>query len=149
MTFKYYSPERPVTGPAYNRIFKIIASIVILLLVAYGLQAALKLSLMELSFGVKAILAFLAVFVGLSYYWFLRATVTIDEQGITQKWIIDRSVAWNEITGVKVIGIPFLGRLFPPRMIVRAGSRFTTFNGGSPEVVTEFEKISLAYRARK
>jgi hypothetical protein len=34
-------------------------------------------------------------------------------------------------------------------MIVRTGSAFTTFNGGSREVLIEFAKISLAFQMKK
>jgi hypothetical protein len=104
---------------------------------------------MQYSFGVKALLAGSAVMLGVSYYWFLRSTVTIDDKGITQKWMYDRKVEWSDIRSAKMIGIPFLSWIFPPRLIVRTGTAFTSFNGGSKDVLVEFAKISLAYQMKK
>jgi len=90
-----------------------------------------------------------AAMLGVSYYWFLRARTTIDADGIRQTWLYDKQVLWSEVRGAKMIGIPYAGWLFPPRMIVRTGSAFTTFNGGSQEGLIEFAKISLAFQMKK
>jgi hypothetical protein len=34
-------------------------------------------------------------------------------------------------------------------MVVRTGNSFTTFNGGSQDVLVEFAKISLAYQIKR
>ena len=86
---------------------------------------------------------------GVSYYWFLRAQTTIDATGIRQTWLYDKQVLWSDVRGAKMIGIPYASWLFPPRMIVRTGTAFTTFNGGSREVLIEFAKISLAFQMKK
>ncbi len=39
--------------------------------------------------------------------------------------------------------------MFPPRLVVRTGNAFATFNGGSRAVLIEFAKISLAYQMKK
>jgi hypothetical protein len=104
---------------------------------------------MQYSFGVKALLLGAAVMLGVSYYWFLRSTVTVDEKGITQTWLYNRQVEWRDIRSAKMIGIPFMSWIFPPRLVVRTGNAFTTFNGGSKEVLVEFAKISLAYQMKK
>jgi hypothetical protein len=149
MKIKFYSPPQPVTGPAYSGLFKILATVVTILLAAYAVHIALQFPLMQYSFGVKALLAGSAVMLGVSYYWFLRSTVTIDDKGITQKWMYDRKVEWSDIRSAKMIGIPFLSWIFPPRLIVRTGTAFTSFNGGSKDVLVEFAKISLAYQMKK
>jgi hypothetical protein len=149
MKIKFYSPPQPVTGPAYSGVFKILATVVTILLTAYAVHIALQFPLMQYSFGVKALLAGSAVMLGVSYYWFLRSTVTIDDKGITQKWMYDRKVEWSDIRSAKMIGIPFLSWIFPPRLIVRTGTAFTSFNGGSKDVLLEFAKISLAYQMKK
>jgi hypothetical protein len=149
MTPSFYSPEQPVTGPAYSGLFKVLATAVTIGLAAYGIHIALQFPLMQYGFGVKALLGGSAVMLGVSYFWFLRSTVTIDDKGITQKWMYDRKVEWRDIRSAKMIGIPFLSGIFPPRLIVRTGTAFTSFNGGSKEVLVEFAKISLAYQLKK
>ena len=56
---------------------------------------------------------------------------------------------WRDVRSAKMIGIPYFTWLFPPRLVVRTGTAFATFNGGSREVLVEFAKISLAYQMKK
>ena len=48
-----------------------------------------------------------------------------------------------------IFRVPFLSWLFPPRMVVRTGNAFTTFNGGLREVLIEFARISLAFQMKR
>ncbi|WP_136419669.1 hypothetical protein [Herbaspirillum sp. ST 5-3] len=149
MKFEFYKPERTVSGPAYNPWFKLLATAVTALLAAYGVNIATRFPLLQYGIGVKALLLGAAVMLAISYYWFLRSTVTVDEKGITQSWMYNRHVEWRDIRSAKMIGIPFLSAIFPPRLVVRTGNSFTTFNGGSQAVLVEFAKISLAYQMKK
>lgn len=149
MKFTFYKPERPVTGPAYNLWFKLLATVVTAVLATYGANVALRFPLLEYGFGVKMLLLGCACMLAISYYWFLRSTVTVDDKGITQRWMYNRHVEWRDIRSAKMIGIPFLSAIFPPRLVVRTGNAFTTFNGGSKELLVEFAKISLAYQMKK
>lgn len=145
----FYQPQRAVSGPAYGKGFKLFASLVTLALAGYGVSVALRFPLMQYGIGVKALLLGAATMLGVSYYWFLRAQTTIDAGGIRQSWMVDKHVEWRDVRGAKMIGIPCLGWLFPPRMVIRTGNAFTTFNGGSQAVLVEFAKISLAFQMKK
>lgn len=149
MTFTFYKPETTITGPAYSKLFKVLATVLTIVLALYGLNIVLRFPLMQYGFGIKALLLGAAVMLGVSYYWFLRSTVTVDDNGITQTWMYNRHVEWRDIRSAKMIGIPFMSWIFPPRLVVRTGNSFTTFNGGSREVLVEFAKISLAYQMKK
>lgn len=148
MHLQFYKPHQPVTGPAYSPWFKLLATVITSALAAYGVSIAERFPLMQYGFAVKALLFVSAVMLVVSYYWFLRSTITIDDKGITQTWLYNRQVEWRDIRGAKMIGIPYLGWLFPPRLVVRTGTAFTTFNGGSRAVLVEFAKISLAYQMK-
>ncbi|MEC5159946.1 hypothetical protein ACFDR9_003954 [Janthinobacterium sp. CG_23.3] len=145
----FYKPNQAVSGPAYGAGFKVFASVVTLVLLAYGASVALRFPLMQYGLAIKALLLGSVVMLGVSYYWFLRARTTIDATGIRQSWLYDKHVDWSDVRGAKMIGIPFLSWLFPPRMVVRTGTAFTTFNGGSREVLIEFAKISLAFQMKR
>ena len=145
----FYTPEKTVSGPAYGTGFKLFATVVTIALFAYGASVALRFPVMSFGVGVKLLLLAAAALLGLSYYWFLRARTTVDAEGIRQTWLFDKHVAWRDVRGAKMIGIPYLSWLFPPRMVVRTGIAFTTFNGGSQEVLIEFAKISLAFKMKK
>lgn len=149
MNLEFYKPERAVSGPAYSLWFKLLATAVTVVLAAYAVNITLRFPLLQYGFGVQALLLCAALMLGLSYYWFLRSTVTIDDKGITQTWLYNRHAEWRDIHSAKMIGIPYMGWLFPPRLVVRTGNSFTTFNGGSQAVLVEFAKISLAYQTKK
>lgn len=149
MNVEFYKPAQPVSGPAYNTWFKLLATVVTIVLAAYGVTVALRFPMLQYGFGVKALLLCAALMLGVSYFWFLRSTVTIDDKGITQTWLYNRHVEWRDIRSAKLIGVPFLSAIFPPRLVVRTGNSFTTFNGGSRPVLVEFAKISLAYQMKK
>lgn len=148
-SMQFYQPETSVTGPAYSPWFKCLATTVTLLLAAYGLRVVSNFPLAQYGFGIKALLAGSAVMLLVSYYWFLKSTITIDEAGITQTWMYNRQVAWRDVRSAKMIGIPYLSSIFPPRMVVRTGNAYATFNGGSQAVLVEFARISLAFQMKR
>lgn len=145
----FYQPPRRVSGPAYGAGFKLCASVVTLALLLYGARVALRFPLLQFGLGVQALLLGSVVMLAVSYYWFLRARTTIDADGIRQSWLYDKRVEWREVRGAKMIGIPYLSWLFPPRLVVRTGNAFTTFNGGSRDVLVEFARISLAFQMKR
>jgi hypothetical protein len=149
MSPAFYKPERTVTGPAYSLWFKLMATVLSAGLAVYAANIALRYPLLQYGFGVKALLLCAALMLIVSQYWFLRSTVTIDDKGITQTWLYNRQVAWRDVRSVRMIGIPYAEALFPPRLVVRTGNSFCTFNGGSREVLLEFARISLAFQLKK
>jgi hypothetical protein len=145
----FYKPENTIRGPAYNPCFQFIATIVTIGLVIYGTAIALRFPLMEYGIGIRAVLVGAAVMLIVSLYWFLRASVTIDDDGITQTGLLNRHVEWRDVRSARMLGIPYTTWLFPPRLVVRTGNSFSTFNGGTRELLVEFAKISRAFQLRK
>jgi hypothetical protein len=145
----FYAPAASVSGPAYGAGFKLCATFVCLALALYGASVAVRFPLLQYGFGVRALLLGAGIMLAVSYYWFLRATTTIDQTGIRQTWLYDKHVDWQDVRGAKMIGIPYASWLFPPRMVVRTGNSFTTFNGGTQSVLIEFAKISLAFQMKR
>ena len=145
----FYQPAGTVTGPAYGAGFKLIATVVCAVLAGYGIVVGLRYPLLQYGLAVQLLLLGAAVMLGISYYWFLRSVVVIDARGIRQTWMFNREVEWHDVRSVRMIGIPYLTWLFPPRLVVRTGTAFATFNGGSRDVLVEFAKISLAYQMKK
>jgi hypothetical protein len=144
-----YHPEQPLTGPAYSPWFKLLATVVCAGLALYGVSVAWRFPLFQYGVGIQLLLLSAAVMLVLSYYWFMRSTVTIDDQGITQTWIYNRHVSWQDIRSAKLIGVPYASAVFPPRLVVRTNNTFSTFNGGNRQVLTEFAKIALAYQLKR
>lgn len=146
---QFYQPEQPVSGPAYGGPFKIASTAIVLILLGYGFAIALRFPMFAYGFGVKVVLVGATSLLLASWYWFLKGRTTIDAQGLRQTAMIDKQVRWDEVRSAKMIGVPFLGWLFPPRIVIRTGNSFTTFNGGSRALLIEFAKISIAYQLKK
>ncbi|WP_243656695.1 hypothetical protein [Paucimonas lemoignei] len=115
-------------------------------LAGYGISVAVRFPILQFGIGVKLLLLGAAVMLGVSYYWFLRARTTIDDKGIRQTWLYTKQVAWSDVRGVKMLGIPYASGIFPPRLVVRTGNSFMTFNGGNQALLIEFAKLALAYQ---
>jgi hypothetical protein len=141
-----YQPQRDITGPAFSAWFKMLATMLSLALIGYVISFLLRYP--SLSDGAKLfLLAAIAVVV---LYWrdFLRATLTINSYGIRQTGWLVQQVGWDDVRGARLIGLSRLGWLMPPRLAVRTGTGFHTFNCGSFELFSEFQRISLAYKLK-
>lgn len=140
-----YRPVAPVSGPAYSPWFKMLAT-----LLSFGMSGYIASFLLRnRAEPLSALLLLAAIaFLLLSYRGFLRATVTIDTQGIRQTGWPGAQVAWDDVRGAKLIGLPQAGWLSPPRLAVRSGTAFYTFNGGTQALLTEFARISVAYEMK-
>jgi hypothetical protein len=145
----FYKPENTIRGPAYNPRFQVLATIVTVGLATCGTAIAIRFPLAEYGIAVKALLVGAALMLIVSLYWFLRASVTIDDDGITQTGLSDRHVEWRDVRSVRMFAIPYAAWLFPPRLMVRTGNSFSTFNGGTRELLDEFARISSAFQIRK
>lgn len=141
-----YQPERNLTGPAFSAWFKLLATLVSLALTGYVVSFMLR----HLELPTAAHLVLLVALAVVLLYWrdFLRATLTIDSSGIRQTGCLLQQVTWDDVRGAKLIGLQHLGWLLPPRLAVRTGTGFYTFNCGSPELLTELQRIARAFQMK-
>ncbi len=143
----FYQPARPVSGPAYSPWFKMIATVLSFGLAGYAVSFLLRYPVEGL--WPKLLMVSGVLLLLWSWRGFLHATVTIDAEGIRQGGWFGKQAAWSDIRSAKMIGIPYAGWLAPPRLVVRTGTAFYTFNGGTEELLTEFARISLAYEMKR
>ncbi len=141
-----YQPAALVTGPAYSPWFKMLATFFTIGLAAYAASFMLR---YDAGFSSQALMLGVIALLLLSYRSFLQATVTIDDTGLRQTGLLSKEVRWDDVRGAKLIGLPRAGWLSPPRLVIRTGTAFYTFNGGTQELLTEFARISLAYEMKK
>jgi hypothetical protein len=141
-----YQPERDVTGPAFSAWFKLLATFISLGLIGYVVSFMLRHA--ELSTLAHWVLLVSVALVLLYWRDFLRATLTIDRAGIRQTGWLMQQVIWDDVRGAKLIGLPRLGWLMPPRLAVRTGTGFYTFNCGSAPLLAELQRISRAFQLK-
>jgi hypothetical protein len=133
---------RPVSGPAYGRTFRVLATAMIAFALLMAARATVSLPEDQqaaqgywiLGLGLIALLG--------SYWVFLRSTTTIDAAGIRQSGLTDKKVAWREIYSARLFGPPFARRL----MVRTVNGRFRFFFGGSPALLEGFARVAQAYR---
>ena len=141
-----YQPAGIVTGPAYSPWFKMLATLFTFGLAGYAASFMIR---QGDDLGTQSLMLGAILLLLLSYRGFLHATVTIDADGIRQTGLLGKDARWDDIRGAKLIGLPRAGWVSPPRLVVRTGTAFYTFNGGTQELLTEFARISLAYEMKK
>lgn len=149
MHTSFYQPAQIVTGPAYSAWFKLLATLATLVLFGLGLSVMLQFPVLGDGWSMQLLIIATVLMLGWSYYVFLHATTTINHLGITQTSIINRQVIWQDVRSAKMIGLPFAGQIFPPRLLVRTGNAYVTFNGGTTDLLKEFAAISLAFQMKK
>jgi len=133
---------QPVSGPAYGRTFRVLATAMLGLALAMALRATLNLPEDQQAMQGYWILGIGLMGLVASYWVFLRSTTTVDAVGIRQSGLTDKKVAWGEIYSARLFGPPFARRL-----IVRTvNGRFRFFFGGSPELLEAFARVAQAYR---
>ncbi len=144
--FETYCPVTPVSGPAYSPWFKLLATVL-----SFGITGYVISFLLRYRIDAPSVLLLAAAIVVLmmSYSSFLRATVTIDAQGIRQSGWPGKQVHWGDVRSAKLIGLTRAGWVSPPRLAVRTGTAFYTFNGGTEILLSEFAHISAAYQMKK
>ena len=134
--------SQAVSGPAYGRFFRLLATAMLLGVVAMALRAALRMPGDAAAAQGVWILAIGTLAVAASYWVFLRSRTTIDAVGIRQSGLAEKKVEWRELRSARLFGPPFARRL----MVRTINGRFRFFFGGSPELVEAFMRIAQAYR---
>jgi hypothetical protein len=125
-----------------------LATLFILGLGAYGVSFAMRFPINDWSNSLILIMSASLMALALSFSNFQGATTTIDDRGIMQTLVLNRQVDWVDVRSAKLIGIPYINRLALPRLVVRTGTTFHTFNGGTPELLDEFARISIAFQMK-
>lgn len=137
--------ESPVSGPAYGRGFRVIATVVVVALLAHGARVVLVLRPdLPGSDGWMLLGAATFALVG-SWYFMVSARTTVDAQGIRQSGLIERRTGWDEIRTARVGGFALSRRL----VVRTAAGRFRYYFGGTAELVAVFGQIASAYPPRR
>jgi len=133
---------QPVSGAAYGPFFRVLATAMLLGVLAMAARATLQLpddvaaaqGYWLLGIGMLALLG--------SYWVMMRSKTTIDATGIRQSGLTEKQATWQEVRSARLFGPPFARRL----MVRKASGRLLFFFGGSPELLDAFGRIAQAYR---
>lgn len=135
-------------GPAFSRMFKLIASVVV-----FGTAGwfALLWADGKVSGGAVSILSwFLAALLLMFYTWWciVRSVTTLDSQFLQQTWVWHKKMELRELAYGKLIRVRGLEWLIAPRIYVRTlMGKFAVFYAADPAMVGEFERLVAELKA--
>jgi hypothetical protein len=133
---------QPVSGPAYGRVFRLLATAMLAGVLAMAVRVALQVpDDIEVAQG-YGLLGMIMLGLLASYWFMMTSTTTIDATGIRQTGLMEKAASWDQVQSVRLFGPPFARRL----MVRTANGRFRFFFGGSPELLAAFARIAEAYR---
>lgn len=135
--------DAAVSGPAYSQSVRLMATLAMLGLIAYGARLLLTMPEAPSRDGWIFIGAVAFTLIG-TWYFMVAGRTTIDTDGIRQTGLIERKVEWSEIRQARVRGFAFSRRL----IVYRIGARFQVYHAGTPELASAFEKIAASYPRR-
>jgi hypothetical protein len=87
---------------------------------------------------------FLAGMALMGWTWFhiMTSRTRIDRQGLHQRWIWDKQMAFDDLAFGKLIRVRGLDWLIAPRLYVRTlVGKFAVFYAATPELIAEFERL--------
>jgi len=87
---------------------------------------------------------FLAGIALMGWTWFhiMTSRTRIDRQGLYQRWIWDKQMAFDDLAFGKLIRVRGLDWLIAPRLYVRTlVGKFAVFYAATPELIAEFERL--------
>lgn len=87
---------------------------------------------------------FLAGIALMAWTWFhiMTSRTRIDRQGLHQRWIWDKHMAFDDLAFGKLIRVRGLDWLIAPRLYVRTlVGKFAVFYAATPELLAEFERL--------
>lgn len=87
---------------------------------------------------------FLAGIALMGWTWFhiMTSRTRIDRQGLHQRWIWDKHMAFDDLAFGKLIRVRGLDWLIAPRLYVRTlVGKFAVFYAATPELIAEFERL--------
>ena len=133
--------DSPVEGPAFPLLVKVMATLLILAMIYWGLGAEQQIIWKEFSTGAALLFGGAILITAVAYAWILKSRTSIDGEAIEQTWIWKRRILLADITQAKFIYVPYLSWLIAPRLIVRAGPGVSVFYSASPQVQQVFARL--------
>jgi hypothetical protein len=136
----------PVEGPSFPFSVKLIASALMLALLAWGLRAADGARWSDLSLPGWLFMIAVTAVIGSGYWGILTSRTSIDGTRLRETWLWTREAELVEIVQLKLIEVPGLAWIVVPRLVVRTrGLGLTTFHAGDARLLEAFRR--LAYGA--
>ncbi|VTU39495.1 hypothetical protein H4CHR_04707 [Variovorax sp. PBS-H4] len=128
----------PLESPAYPPLVRILAVVLIVDLLAFGLWSlpALRSAVWStpsllLFGGATACIAWVG-------YWIVYSRTRLEGDVLTQTWIWNRRADAAKVTQLKLVHWRWVDRIVAPRLLVRQGPAVTWFHSADARLLTRF-----------
>ena len=142
LPYPYQPPAQPMQGQAFSPLFKAVAWLILLGLLAWivRLEFDWRSSQGALVGIAWAMLAFIA--------WHIqRSRIVLDSEKVEQTWMWRRRLALRELAFIQVMRVRGLEWLIAPRIYARnLGGTFTFFYCSDRALLDEFARLAEALR---
>jgi len=146
----YQPAVAAVSGHAFGRTFRTIATALILVLVAWAIRVITQNGAANAD---PTLLSWMVAGCGLviAMWWvMIRSTTSLSTDNLTQTWFWKKSTPLAEIGYAKFMRVKGLEWLIAPRLYVRTGhGPFKTYYAGDPGLWSAFEAMSAHFRTEQ
>ena len=137
------SATEPDTGgllesPAYPPLVRILAVVLIVDLLAFGLWSLPALRSAEWSTPSLLLFGGAAACIVWVGYWIVYSRTRLEGDVLTQTWIWNRRADAAQVTQLKLVHWRLLDRIVAPRLLVRQGPAVTWFHSADARLLTGF-----------
>jgi hypothetical protein len=138
----------PLESPAYPRFVRILAVVLVVDLLAFGLWSLPSLRLASWSWPSLLLFGAAALSIVWIGYWIVYSRTRLEGDVLTQTWIWNRRADAAKVTQLKLVHWRPLERIVAPRLLVRQGPSVTWFHSADARLLTGFaervaERVSL------
>lgn len=125
-------------SPAYPRFARILAVVLVIDLVAFGLWTLP--ALRSVKWSMSGLLLFGAAVASIVWigFWIVRSRTRLEGDVLTQTWTFRRRVHVAEITQIKLVHWGALDGIVAPRLLVRRGAAATWIHSADARLLTAF-----------
>ena len=144
------SADGTVEGPAFSLPFKLLATLIVggcafwlAQIWATGALGSARTG------GLGWFLAGIAL-MGWTWVAIVTSRTRLTREGLSQRWIWDKTLAYDDLAFGKLIRVRGLDWLIAPRLYVRTlFGKFAVFYGASPQLIAEFERLVSELKAQR
>jgi len=137
-------PE-PLESPAYPRLVRMLALILVVDLIAFGLWSVPALRSADWSGASLVVFALAMVCITWVGYWILNSRTRLDGDVLTQTWLWTKKENAADVAQLKLVHLRWLDRVIAPRLLVRRrNGAITWVHSADANLLTGFaERVAL------
>ena len=139
----------PLESPAYPPLVRILAVILIVDLLAFGLWSLPALRSAEWSTPSLLLFGGAAACIVWVGYWIVYSRTRLEGDVLTQTWIWNRRAHAAEVGQLKLVHWRPLERIIAPRLLVRRSGAVTWFHSADARLLTAFAERVAERMAQK